>query len=144
MDISFRNALGIHEQALYLRSRRAEVLGNNLANADTPNFKARDVDFSGLIEQARKELSGSSQRDGVTAPSVDTPVRTDARHLSLDSGSGDDDLLYIQPTQQSIDGNSVEEHQEMARFAKNTMDFQASLYFLNSRFKGLQLAINGQ
>ncbi len=144
MAISFQNALGIHEQALYLRAHRAEVLGNNLANVDTPNFKARDVDFSGLLEQAKQQSSGTVSTAHALELEASQPVRTDARHMSFSLANGDGDLLYTQPTQPSIDGNTVEEHQEMARFAKNGMDFEASLYFLNSKFKGLQTAINGQ
>jgi flagellar basal-body rod protein FlgB len=132
MAISFNSALGIHEQALYLRADRSAVLGNNLANVDTPNFKARDVDFSALLDQANTQLGASK------------PVRTDARHMTLDATGGDGDLLYTVPSQPSIDGNTVEEHREMARFAKNSMDFEASLFFLNSKFKGLQTAIVGQ
>jgi len=136
MAISFNNALGIHEQALYLRSHRAEVLANNLANVDTPNFKARDVDFSSLLDSAKGQTLGA-----VTA---DKPLRTNERHLSLDSDDGEGDLLYKVPSQPSIDGNTVEEHQEMAQFAKNAMNYEASLSFLNTRFKGLQMAIQGQ
>jgi flagellar basal-body rod protein FlgB len=142
MAISFQNALGIHEQALYLRSHRAEVLGNNLANVDTPNFKARDVDFSSLLEQAKQQSGVSTAR--ATELSTSKPLRTDARHMSFEFNQDDGELLYIEPSQPSIDGNTVEEHQEMARFAKNSMDFEASLYFLNSKFKGLQTAITGQ
>ncbi len=142
--ISFQNALGIHEQAMYLRSRRAEVLGNNLANVDTPNFKARDVDFSSLLEQAQQKLNGKASPARALELQASSPVRTDARHLRLGDEGGETDLLYIEPMQPSLDGNTVEEHQEMARFAKNSMDFQASLYFLNSKFKGLQGAISGQ
>lgn len=130
--INFSNALGIHEPALYLRSRRAEVLSNNLANADTPNFKARDVDFNSLLEQASAAQNASA------------PQRTNGRHLSLDSSDVNGDLLYRTPSQPSIDGNTVEEHGEMARFAKNGQDFEASLYFLNSKFRGLQSAIRGE
>ncbi|MFT3930409.1 MAG: flagellar basal body rod protein FlgB [Spongiibacteraceae bacterium] len=145
MAISFQRALGIHEQALYLRGQRAEVLGNNLANVDTPNFKARDVDFSSLLEQAKQMQSkGKVSTAHALALDASKPVRTDERHMSFAMDGGDSDLLYIQPTQPSIDGNTVEEHQEMARFAKNGMDFEASLYFLNSKFKGLQNAISGQ
>ncbi|HEY3698075.1 MAG TPA: flagellar basal body rod protein FlgB [Spongiibacteraceae bacterium] len=142
MAISFKSALGIHEQALYLRSQRAEVLGNNLANVDTPNFKARDVDFSSLLDQAKQQTESSTAQ--ATQFSASTPLRTNSRHMSFESASGDSDLLYTEPSQPSIDGNTVEEHQEMARFAKNSMDFEASLYFLNSKFKGLQTAIAGQ
>ena len=144
MAISFQNALGIHEQALYLRSHRAEVLGNNLANVDTPNFKARDVDFSSLLEQAKQQSQGNVSTARANELAASQPLRTDARHMSFTSNNDDGDLLYTEPSQPSIDGNTVEEHQEMARFAKNSMDFEASLYFLNSKFKGLQTAINGQ
>jgi flagellar basal-body rod protein FlgB len=130
--ISFNAALGIHEQAMFLRSRRAEVLSNNLANADTPNFKARDVDFSALLEQAT-----AVQRS-------DAPRATNARHMMLGANEANGDLLYRTPTQPSIDGNTVEEHLEMARFAKNSQDFEASLYFLNSKFSGLKNAIRGE
>ena len=130
--ISFNNALGIHETALYARSRRAEVLSNNLANADTPNFKARDIDFNALLEQA------------TAARATSQPQRTNGRHLSLGGDSANGDLLYRTPSQPSIDGNTVEEHAEMARFAKNGQDFEASLYFPNSKFQGLQLALRGQ
>ncbi len=144
MAISFQNALGVHEQALYLRSRRAEVLGNNLANVDTPNFKARDVDFSSLLDQAKQQAQGSVSSTRAMELSASNPALTDARHMSFTFNNDDGDLLYIEPSQPSIDGNTVEEHQEMARFAKNSMDFEASLYFLNSKFKGLQTAITGQ
>lgn len=144
MAISFDSALGIHEQALYLRAHRAEVLGNNLANADTPNFKARDVDFSGLLDLAKQKMSGTAAGNINATTAASKPQLTNARHLSLAAQGPDADLVYTVPTQPSVDGNTVEEHQEMARFAKNTMDFQASLYFLNSKFKGLQTAINGQ
>lgn len=144
MAISFQSALGIHEQALYLRAHRAEVLGNNLANVDTPNFKARDVDFSSLLEQAKQQLNGRASAARAFELEASQPARTDSRHMSFAAADGEGDLLYTQPMQPSIDGNTVEEHQEMARFAKNTMDFEASLYFLNSKFKGLQTAINGQ
>jgi flagellar basal-body rod protein FlgB len=136
MAISFSNALGIHEQALYLRSQRAEVLGNNLANVDTPNFKARDVDFSSLMDYAKGQSPS-------LAAAASRPQRTNERHMSLSSDDGSD-LLYTMPSQPSIDGNTVEEQQEMARFAKNAMNYEASLSFLNSRFKGLQSAIQGQ
>jgi flagellar basal-body rod protein FlgB len=139
MAISFSRALGIHEQALYLRSQRAEVQANNLANVDTPNFKARDVDFSAVLNRASEQLeqNGNANRAG-------EPSRTNARHLSLIADGSNGDLMYRSPSQPSIDGNTVEEHQEMARFAKNGQDFEASLYFLNSKFRGLQTAIRGE
>lgn len=150
MAINFQNALGIHEQALYLRADRAEVLANNLANVDTPNFKARDVDFSSLLDYSKKQQAtgrgqipiGRADFAGLATRAAQ-PVRTNDRHLSLNA-AGKTDLLYEVPSQPSIDGNTVEEHQEMARFAKNAMNYEASLSFLNSKFKSLQMAIQGQ
>jgi flagellar basal-body rod protein FlgB len=141
MAISFKSALGIHEQALYLRADRAEVLANNLANADTPNFKARDIDFAAQLQRAAEALQ---QPANANVFSADQPRRTDPRHLGLTAADGSGELLYRVPDQPSIDGNTVEENQEMARFAKNGMDFQASLYFLNAKFRGLQTAIRGE
>lgn len=129
-SVNFSNALGIHENALHLRARRAEVLANNLANADTPGFKARDLDFASLLNGARESAAA--------------PQRTHSKHLSLDGGNGTSELLYRTPTQPSIDGNTVEEQPEMARFAKNAVDYEASFYFLSSKFRGLRNAIKGE
>ncbi|WP_339805494.1 flagellar basal body rod protein FlgB [uncultured Marinobacter sp.] len=131
MAISFDSALGIHEQALNARSKRAEVLANNLANADTPGYKARDVDFKAMLDRA------SSQ-------SAATMKRTHAAHIDDSRGAGSDDLLYRVPHQPSIDGNTVDAQQEQSRFMRNAMDFQASFQFLNSRFSGLTKAIKGE
>lgn len=130
--IGFRDALGIHESAMNFRARRAEVLANNLANADTPGFKARDVDFQALLAQAQGAADTASAR------------RTDARHISSLALGGDGDLLYRTPNQPALDGNTVEEHAEMARYTDNAQAFEASLYFLSSKFRGLQAAIRGE
>ena len=134
MSISFNNALGIHEQALDLRVKRAEVLANNLANADTPGFKARDIDFKAALNNSMAQ-SGAS---GTMAM-----AQTNSKHLSTNSGSSES-LLYRNPTQPAIDGNTVDTQQEMAAYMKNAMDYQASFQFLNSKFKGLTNAIKGQ
>lgn len=133
MSISFNNALGIHEQALNVRVKRAEVLANNLANADTPGFKARDLDFKAALNSSMNQ-SGSAQ-------SMDI-AKTNSKHLSTNNGSSES-LLYRNPTQPSIDGNTVDTQQEMAAYMKNAMDYQASFQFLNSKFKGLTSAIKG-
>jgi flagellar basal-body rod protein FlgB len=130
MAISFQSALGIHEKALHVRATRAEVLANNLVNADTPNFKARDIDFKSIL---RGEMAASTSM-----------AATNSRHIGV--GSTDmlsPDLLYRNPLQPSLDGNTVEEQVEMSRFAQNTMDFQASFQMLNGKFKGLRNAIKG-
>ncbi len=132
MAISFQNALGIHEKALHVRTVRAEVLANNLVNADTPNFKARDFDFKSALNS---QMASQSAGKGMVA--------TNSRHIGASSQSFQPELLYRTPLQPSLDGNTVEEQVEMSRFAKNMMDFQASFQLLNGRFKGLQSAITG-
>lgn len=130
MAISFDRALGIHEQALLFRSRRAEVLGNNLANADTPNFKARDLDFAAALQSAGNQSL--------------IPARTHSNHMSVQGNVSEAALRYRTPTQPSVDGNTVETQLEYARYAKNALDFQASFQFLNSKFTGLKNAIRGE
>ncbi|WP_020209443.1 flagellar basal body rod protein FlgB [Gilvimarinus chinensis] len=133
MAISFQQALGIHEPALALRARRAEVLANNLANADTPGFKARDFDFNSVLA----EHTGSARSVSM--------AKTAQGHLQVTNGSpSSQHLMYRTPQQPSIDGNSVEDQVEHAEFMKNALDFQASFMMLNKKFKGLSKALTGQ
>lgn len=132
MAISFDKALGIHEQALQARIKRAEVLANNLANADTPGYKARDVDFQAMMQQAKDSMSGLA---------LD---RTNDAHIGGGSGDGAGELKYRVPYQPSVDGNTVDAQQEQARYMRNAMDFQASFQFLNSKFAGLTKALRGE
>ena len=132
MAISFDSALGIHSQALELRTQRAEVLANNLANADTPGFKARDLDFQRILREQQGQFD--------TLPMA----TTDGDHLPHGSMDAATALLYRAPLQPAVDGNTVETQREIAEFTKNAMDFQASFQFLNSKFKGLTRAIKGE
>ncbi len=134
MTISFDNALGIHEQALSVRVKRAEVLANNLANADTPGFKARDLDFKAALN---KQMGGA--QNGLEM----AMSKTSSKHIST-QGESSESLLYKNPTQPSIDGNTVDTQQEMAAYMKNAMDYQASFQFLNGKFKALTSAIRGE
>lgn len=133
MAIGFDKVIGGHEQALLIRERRATLLANNLANSDTPGFKARDLDFRALVKEAMGNASSTGMR------------RTDDGHIGVgEFGGATDEALYRTPLQPSIDGNTVDEHVEMAAFARNTLDFQASLTFLQSRFRGLKTALKGE
>lgn len=127
MSINFRNAIGTYETALHLRSSRAEVLSSNLANADTPNFKARDFDFQSALKSA---LSAEQMQAG-SRPGANVEY---GRSVALQ---------YRTPTQPSIDGNTVDEHIEHAEFMRNSLEFQATFTMLNSRLKGLMSAIKG-
>jgi flagellar basal-body rod protein FlgB len=132
MAINFNSALGIHQDALVLRARRAEVLANNIANADTPNYKARDLDFRAVLEGETAGSSLSLQR---------TNTGHQSEFLSPDAAA---DLLYRIPQQPSVDGNTVETQEEMARYTDNALRYQASFQFLNSKFQGLTNAIKGE
>lgn len=132
MAINFDSALGVHDDALALRGRRAEVLANNIANADTPNFKARDVDFAAVL---------AGQLDSYELPLEQTAARHQDEFLSPDTAA---DLLFRTPHQPSVDGNTVELQEEMARYTDNAIRYQASFQFLNSKFKGLTSAIKGE
>ena len=136
MAISFDQALGIDEQALKLRTRRAEVLANNLANADTPGFKARDIDFRAVLQQQLGQTESS--RQGLEA------VKTDKGHMSISTAGANGELMYRNPSQPSIDGNTVESQTEIVEYTKNALDFQASFLILNNRLKGLVGAIKGE
>ncbi|WP_304641081.1 flagellar basal body rod protein FlgB [Pseudomonas sp.] len=133
MSLSFDRALGIHEKALAFRADRAAVLANNIANAETPNFQARDLDF-GAVLQAQASGSGKGFE----------PARTHSRHMAMESlvdqAAG---LRFRTTTQAAIDGNSVDTQVEQAKYAQNAIDFQASFTFLNSKFKGLMTALRG-
>ena len=135
MAISFKDTTGIYESALSLRSKRSEVLAGNLANADTPNYKARDFDFHSALNasMATPNASGGLMRV------------THQNHYQMNGGSPlGGELEYRIPTQPSIDGNTVEEQVEHAAFMENTLEHQAAFTMLNSRFKGLKAAIKGE
>ncbi len=134
MSISFDRALGIHEEALAFRAQRAEVLANNIANADTPHYKARDLDFAKVLEAQQQKQGGSFSLR-----------QTDSRHIAAEGISeGDPALMYRNPYQPSIDQNSVDAQVEQAKYAENTVQFQASFTLLNSKFKGLVSALRGE
>ena len=132
MPINFESALGIHDRALAVRSQRAAVLANNIVNADTPGFKARDINF-------RDALSSAQQL------SVQRMTTTHGRHISaaVNAGFGGA-LMYRVPLQPSLDGNTVDLQIEQAEYAKNALGFQASFTFLNSKINGLRSAIRGE
>ena len=130
MTINFDNALGIHPQALALREKRSEVLASNLANADTPGYKARDLDFQAVL---KKSLS--------TAQPIE---RTQQGHISSNNELLSATMMYRNPQQASLDGNTVESHIEQAKYSENAVQYQASLRFINGRFSGLMSAIRGE
>lgn len=127
----FDNIFGIHEQALMVQGQRMGVLAANLANADTPGFKARDIDFASVL----------SNEQGATRMPL---AATDAAHITLAAGrTPAAELMYRNPYQASLDGNTVEMPVEQAAFSETNVRYQASLNFINTRIAELTLAING-
>ena len=159
--------LGIHPQALALEARRTDVLAANLANVDTPNYKARDLDFKAALAAATGQGDGATlgllttQPDDLTAagtladgasgagPAAADGVANGATGAALASAGGaqpaggDDAFLkYRVPLAPALDGNTVDEQLEQSAFAENTVRYQASLTFLNVKLQDLQTAIN--
>lgn len=122
---------GVSPQAMSIRSQRFELISANLANADTPGYKAMDIDFGRALAEAK----GSQGMQGHM-------VITHDKHMSL--GGSSHELQYRVPSQTSLDGNSVETEQEHAAFMDNAIRYQASLNFLEGRIKGLRSAIRGE
>jgi len=119
MTMNFKDALGVHADALQVRAERTKVLAANIANENTPGYTARDVDFSAMLQNQIDSENGE---------------------LSL----SDADPLYRVPYHPSADGNTVEIGVEQAAFSQNASDFQTSLTFVNMKLRGLAQAINGQ
>jgi flagellar basal-body rod protein FlgB len=120
---------GVHDDALALRSQRNTILASNIANAATPHFKARDIDFETAMAKALP--------DGPLAT-------TDARHISRSQKLNADRLMYRDPTNPSLDGNTVELAVEQMEFSENVVRYQTSLTFLNRKISGLMSAIKGE
>ena len=126
--------LGIHPAGLKVSSQRTELLARNLANADTPNYKSRDIDFRATLAKA----------GGAEAPVSMTA--TNARHIALGNVTegGTPNLKYRVPLAPSLDGNTVDAQLEQAAFSENAVRYQASLTFLGAKFRALMTAITGQ
>lgn len=134
MPVNLDTYLGVHAAALKVRSQRTELLAANLANADTPNYRARDIDFKSALAAA------SGQAGGVHL------ATTSAGHIGAATvnGTPTPDLKYRVPLAPSLDGNTVDTQLEQAAFAENSVRYQATLTFLNAKFRGLLTAITGQ
>lgn len=121
----FDKALGVHPFSLQLRTDRAEIIAGNLANVDTPGFKARDINYKQIMQDLAYNIEQGQSRP----------------YAAAETGH---QLLYRTPYQVSADGNTSELNIEQANFAANSMDFQTSLTFLNMKLSGLRSAIKGE
>lgn len=127
--------LGFYQSALGLRQQRQQVLAANIANADTPNFKARDFDFTSALQEAMG--SGGNMR----LPDTQLAL-TSTRHIPAKAVTPDPaQLLYRQPLQPSMDGNTVDMDVERVQFADNTMRYQSDLTIISARIKTMMAAL---
>ena len=132
MAISINQVMQYHETALLLRSKRSEVLASNIANANTPGYKARDFDFSKALKAAQ-----SQQSTGISS--------THPMHFSGTSSTAGVDMQYIVPFQTGTgDGNTVDLPSQQTAFAQNALEYQMSMRFLNSKIKGMLTALKGE
>lgn len=134
MKTQLDNALQFHQTALNVQARRQQLLASNIANADTPHYKARDIDFATVLKGALGGKVGPLALAG-----------TSARHLSgQEGGAAGATVGYRQAFQSSVDGNTVNVDVERAGFAENSIHYEASVTFINSLLRGMQTAISGQ
>ena len=131
MAISFNNALGIHQHTVGVRERNAEVISTNIAQANTPGFKAKGMDFQRALQAATSEANFGLNR-------------TNERHIAATT-TVTGEKMYRLPTQPDTgDGNTVDVDLERNLFMQNQIRHQASLDFLGSKFKNLTKAIKGE
>jgi len=139
MSNSLDDMLAFHQQALSVRGFRQQLLASNIANADTPNYKARDIDFKGALQSA---LALSGER----AAPAGTLATTAAGHLGANGSQGALDsaaVLYRSADQGSVDGNTVDMDTERAQFADNAVHYEANLTMLNHQIKAMLTALQG-
>jgi flagellar basal-body rod protein FlgB len=127
-ETTMESILGVHESALLFRAKRMEVIAANLANADTPHYKARDMEFGSVL----RGMNGGGRLKV-----------TDARHIDTAALASNDSLKFRIPHQPAQDGNTVESDLELARYAENAVSYQASLLFATGRISTLRTALAG-
>lgn len=136
MNTLFDRQIQFHQTALNLQAHRQQLIASNIANADTPNYKARDIDFQATLDKA------SAQRGGDLALAT-----TSTRHLTAMAGDGAPAgarVMYRTEYQSAVDGNTVNMDVERSAFAENAVHLEATLTFIREKLRGLQSAIQGQ
>jgi len=126
MSISFDKTIGLQASALLLRSKRSSLLASNIANADTPGFKAKDINFKQALEQMSQAVKSDN-------------------NVITNNQLSNDLVQYRIPTQPDTgDGNSVDIQQEKMEFARNAMDYQVVLGLLDGSVKSIMKALRGE
>jgi len=129
MPATVDRIFGIHAEALQLRAQQGEMIGSNLANADTPNYKARALDFKAALGEAKAQT---------------TMTATQKNHIQPQGRVASAQLLYRTPNQSSLDGNTVDTQIEQNKFAENAVRYRTSLRFISGKIQGLMTAIRGE
>ena len=129
----FDNVFGVHESAMKLRQDRLGLLSENLVNAETPNYKAKDIDF-------RKAMNASLSYTGV---SLEQTHGSHMKHRRL-SSIGGAEIIYRSPMNPAADGNTVEAHYEQSEFGKETARYMATVQFIENRIGGIRRAFRGE
>lgn len=136
-------ALNFHQTALRVRNQRQELLASNIANADTPQYKARDIDFKSAMQSALQQTT-----TGNTATSAGAMQQTSNGHMNGQAGNGyvgsASDPLFRSVVQGSVDGNTVDMDVERNAYVDNGIRYEASLTMIGGQIKKMLSAINGQ
>ena len=129
------NYFGLNAQSMLVRSKRAEILASNIINADTPNYKAKDIDFNEVLNANIVKTSNKPV-------SINT---THSAHIDTDNGNNFSlQTKFRVPEHASLDGNTVDAHVEKSRFAENSVRYQISLSMLNNKIQGLISTLRGE
>ena len=126
---SIKNQLSFYGSSLQLRGKRNNILASNIANAATPNYKARDISFEDEINKASNNGSMKSTHDN---------------HIAYNSGNSFNEASYREPLVIALDGNTVELAVEQMQFSENTMRYQTTVNFLNGKIQKIMSAIRGE
>lgn len=132
MALDLDSYFGVHAKALMIRDQRTSQIANNMANINTPNYQARDIEFNEVLGQA---MGTESQAQFLTMSSPN--------HIAGQS-SMDANLKFRTPSHTSLDGNTVDKDLETTAFAANALSYQASLSFLDGKIKSMMTALRGE
>ncbi len=132
--------IGVHSEALQVRAQRTKLLASNIANSDTPNYKARDIAFADTLKDAGWHNTRATQPNQLQA----TMNTTHKNHMNVNSSGTAATIMYRQPNHASLDGNTVDKDAEQARFAENAVRYQASLEFIGSRIGSVIRTLRGE
>jgi len=131
MPVNFEKVFGVHDDALLLFERRTQLLSENIANADTPGYKARDIDFNKVLQNAKSQSGIKLQT-------------TNKGHINPSSDKFSTGIQFREVEQSSADGNTVDTQKEKAAFAENSLRYQTTLSFLTRKISGLKTAFRGE